>query len=109
LSAEKFQKIVEAGNNKEAISLFASIKEKLYSSSSRELSLGLEDQGISTYYSENITRKDVEKVRPFMQQKGISPYNTRLWKLDENVYEIKKASAVQKETETHEFNGMTLR
>jgi len=61
--------------------------------------LGLEDKGISTYYSSNCTKKDLEVVGEFMKEKDISPYNTRLFKTFDSdgnpVYELRLASVAK--------------
>eukprot|EP00112_Aurelia_sp_Birch-Aquarium-sp1_P018005 Seg4231.1 transcript_id=Seg4231.1/GoldUCD/mRNA.D3Y31 product="Dipeptidyl peptidase 3" protein_id=Seg4231.1/GoldUCD/D3Y31 len=61
--------------------------------------LGIWDKGISTYYSSNCTKQDVELVGEYMQEKDISPYNTRLFKTvskDGKVtYQLRLASAAK--------------
>lgn len=42
------------------------------------------------------------------QSHFFSPYNTRVWKLKENTYEIRTASAVKKPSETYDYNGTTI-
>lgn len=58
--------------------------------------LGIEEKGISTYYSSNCTKKDVELVQEFMKEKDISAYNTRLFKTKQKdgkcIYELRLAS-----------------
>ena len=50
-------------------------------------------------------KKDIEIVRNFMQSKNISAYNTRLWKLSDNEFDLRKASAQVLPKETHQYNG----
>jgi dipeptidyl-peptidase-3 len=112
ISKEKFELILQCSSNlefkKDILNLFEKYKDKIYSCTKKELSLGLEENGISTYYSENITRADIKIVREFMQQKNLSPYNTRLWKLDNNLFEIKIASVFIKPKETYIFKDYII-
>ncbi|XP_070578955.1 dipeptidyl peptidase 3-like [Ptychodera flava] len=70
----------------------------LYSLGDRERELGLGDKGITTYFSSNCTMQDAEKAQKLMNDKDISPYNTRLFKtVDANgavIYEIRLASSL---------------
>ena len=54
-------------------------------------------QGITTYYSQNCAQCDAEFVQKFMQEKDISPFNTRLFKTTTDggtaQYELRMASA----------------
>jgi hypothetical protein len=43
-----------------------------------------------------------------MQSKSISAYNTRLWKLSETEFELKKASANVSNKESHSFEGIEI-
>lgn len=52
-------------------------------------------EGLSSYYSSNITSKEAEIVKAFMEKQDISPINSRLVKLAENVFEIWVASATK--------------
>lgn len=76
--------------------LWDSIKDRLYSLSPREQTLGLREKGITTYFSFNCDISDAEIAQEFMTSKQLSAYNTRLFKYKENgddVYEIRLASA----------------
>ncbi|XP_046841556.1 dipeptidyl peptidase 3-like isoform X2 [Xenia sp. Carnegie-2017] len=67
----------------------------MYSLSDRRKQLGLGEQGLSTYYSSNVRREDVVFIQDFMKEKEISPYNTRLFKVEKGdsvVYELRLAS-----------------
>jgi len=50
---------------------------RVYSLAPRELSLGF---GRSGYYSDDVTPEDCSLVGDFMAERGMSPYNTRLFK-----------------------------
>jgi dipeptidyl-peptidase-3 len=45
-----------------------------------------DNNGTSSYYSSNVTSEDAKVVDEFCQKEKISPLNTRLFKLSENVY-----------------------
>lgn len=108
---EKFRSILESSTSPSKAKIlekFDEFSEQIYSLEPGVLSLGLEDHGISTYYSSNIKEKDVEKIQPFMQKQKISPYNTRLWKISDTQFEIRFASSSSKPTETHNFEGLSI-
>ncbi|XP_064403750.1 dipeptidyl peptidase 3-like [Halichondria panicea] len=77
--------------------LWGSCVDTIYSLGSREKQLGLGEQGITTYYSQNCAQCDAEFVQKFMQEKDISPFNTRLFKTTTDggtaQYELRMASA----------------
>jgi len=109
IPADKFRSVLEGSAAKdELLKLFDGYKDRIYSLDSNVLSLALPPKGVSTYYSDNITEKDIELVKDFMQERGISPYNTRLWKLAENSYEIKIAAAHKKEEST-DYKGAKIK
>lgn len=104
LPVEKFRAIVECsskGLDKE----FDQWKEKIYSSDEKVLGLGM---NCSAYYSSNVTEEDVALVREYMQQEGISPYNTRLWKHGDKSYELKTASADVLPSKDAKFKDCTI-
>jgi len=108
IPADKFRSVLEvAGATADVVKMFDSIKDRMYSVESNVLSLALPNNGVTAYYSENIAQKDIELVRGFMQEKSISPYNTRLWKLDENSFEVRIA-AVQRKQEQFEHKGAKI-
>ena len=39
-----------------------------------------EDNGVSSYYSSNVTKDDIKYIDDFCQREKISPLNTRLFK-----------------------------
>jgi len=59
-----------------------------------------EDNGVSSYYSSNVTKDDITMIDEFCQGEKISPLNTRLLKSDDgNTYELlvcsKEASKIR--------------
>eukprot|EP00794_Sanderia_malayensis_P020439 gene20439-22454_t len=81
----------------------------IYNVESRFCELGMEDKGISTYYSSNCKKEDVELVQEFMKEKDISPYNTRLFKTQSKdgkcSYELRLASVITSEKEFKSKDG----
>ncbi|XP_012939404.1 dipeptidyl peptidase 3 [Aplysia californica] len=77
--------------------LWDKVKERMFSLGDRDKELGLAPKGTSTYYSANCDENDAKLVQPFLDEKKISPYNTRLVKTadecGETVYEVCLASA----------------
>ncbi|XP_053691667.1 dipeptidyl peptidase 3-like [Sabethes cyaneus] len=68
----------------------------------RTKTLGLWDQGITTYFSSNVTRQDTDLVTEWMKENKLEAYNCRLFKTVENgviVYNIKLASSEEGEKE----------
>uniref|UniRef100_A0A0C9RU76 Dipeptidyl peptidase 3 n=2 Tax=Fopius arisanus TaxID=64838 RepID=A0A0C9RU76_9HYME len=81
--------------------------EGIYSLSDKVKSLGLGDNGITTYFSSNCDDTDAALVNEFMQSHSLESYNTRCFKKTENcpedstkkmnVYTIKLASHLEKD------------
>lgn len=87
---------------------FDEISEKIYSLRDNEVALNIPPKGISTYYSDDIRESDIEFVQQFMQEQNISAYNTRLFKIDDNHYDLRLASSIQHETKQFEFQGKKI-
>lgn len=87
---------------------FDGVKAKIYSLDPSVLSIGMDGKGISTYYIGDVTSADVEKVRKYMVQEDISPYNTRLEKLGDNSFRILLASANVKESKHATLDGVSI-
>lgn len=97
ITSEKLQSIVLASKASKKCptlvkNLWDSCSGAIYNMSMRVRELGIGEKGLSTYYSSNVTEKDISLVQEFMVEKKLSPYNTRLFKLDENKYELRHAS-----------------
>ena len=52
----------------------------MFDLSSQCQTLGLGDQGISSYYSPGFTEEDCKFIQGFLDAQGISAYNTRVFK-----------------------------
>lgn len=93
-------------NSKNIEEIWNKIQNIIYSIKGKLKSLGLNEKGITTYFSANCTEKDAELVNDFMQSKGLECYNTRCFKIanDQNdIYEIRLASM-----ETNNDSNITL-
>lgn len=75
--------------------LWAAIEKEVYAEEDPYRILGFrDDNGTTSYYSSNITSADAKLIDEFCQAQGISPLNTRLFKLSDNEYELRIASAL---------------
>jgi dipeptidyl-peptidase-3 len=107
---DKLEAILKSAHNAQEITaLWEKCKDRVYSLGVGERELGLDGKGISTYYSPNITRDEIARVQKFMDSISLSPYNTRLFKHDGPVYEIKIASAHAKGAAFHEYDGLKIK
>jgi len=79
---EELEKALAAASPawKELEGLWALAKEPLYSLLPPLRHLAFPPAGISAYYSPDVTKEEAEMVQRFMDEKGLSPYNTRLFK-----------------------------
>ena len=99
VSKSTFKKIIHAGSaylaaTSQVSELLSLVLDAIFSLTPREVQLGLgADEGVSTYYSSNITKDDVKLVARFMEERKLSPYNTRLFKTGNNKYNLRIASA----------------
>lgn len=97
LPKEKFEKILMSSKAaKEIQGVWQEISERVYSLVDRQREFGLGKKGTTTYYSSNCDLVDAKVAQEFMSAKDISPYNTRLFKTQENgkvVYEVRLASS----------------
>ena len=98
LPKEVFVQIVKAIGSPEAIELFFSIKDSVYSCEPEEsLLIGHVEKGhVSGYYSKTVTQLEIEKVHELLSKHGISSLNTRLFKPSPNVLQVRVASAFDK-------------
>ncbi|XP_032689007.1 dipeptidyl peptidase 3 [Odontomachus brunneus] len=96
LSKNAFEIIVKNSkaykNNPEIQNIWNNITKLLYSLNGKLKSLGLGDNGVTTYFSANCTQKDADRVNAFMQHKGLESYNTRCFKT--SVYDFSSNSNI---------------
>lgn len=74
--------------------LWTAIEMEVYAEEDPFRILGFrDDNGTTSYYSSNVTSADAKLIDEFCQSHGISPLNTRLFKLSDSEYELRIASA----------------
>jgi dipeptidyl-peptidase-3 len=80
---------------------FAGVVDRIYSLEDNEKMLNFPDAGVSSYYSKNVSKAEIQVVQKFMEEKNISPYNTRLWKnADGSLQVLIAAGTPKKEPES---------
>ncbi|XP_067877507.1 dipeptidyl peptidase 3 [Heterodontus francisci] len=95
--------------------LWKMCSELMYSLDDRQKQLGLGSKGTTTYFSGNCDLADAELAQKFLDSKGISAYNTRLFKTEgadgKSLYEVRLASVIKDdaslEQETDNKCGIT--
>ncbi|XP_068600106.1 dipeptidyl peptidase 3-like [Brachionichthys hirsutus] len=105
LPKEKLEALLKASQAfreqpKEMEALWDSCACLMYSLEERQKQLGLGDKGITTYFSGNCCMEDAELAQKFLNSKGLSAYNTRLFKSvngGKARYEVRLASSAQKD------------
>lgn len=111
LDVDKFEVIVKSSR---AFKTQADVIERLWSKcktpifylTDRTKSLGLADKGITTYFSDNCTKEDSDRVNEWLKLKKLEAYICRTFKTvvdGHSTYEIKLASA-----EHGEKDGLTI-
>jgi dipeptidyl-peptidase III len=89
------------------LELFDEVGHKIYSIDPDERALGLEGTGTSAYYSENVTKAEIELVNAYMEERQISAYNTRLLKDDDGRLVLMAASVAAVE-QIEDYRGKTI-
>eukprot|EP01127_Copromyxa_protea_P014426 TRINITY_DN4010_c0_g1_i1.p1 TRINITY_DN4010_c0_g1~~TRINITY_DN4010_c0_g1_i1.p1 ORF type:complete len:708 (+),score=177.58 TRINITY_DN4010_c0_g1_i1:42-2165(+) len=105
---EEFAKIVLKFPDPQVEALWESCGPHIFSLQENERELSLPPKGVSTYYSDNITQEDIDFVGEFLNEKKIDPENTRLWKLSDDVYELRYA-AVKPIVGEESYKGKTIK
>jgi dipeptidyl-peptidase-3 len=85
--------------------------DKIYSLSSGELQLAMPGSGVTTYYSADITRDEVDLVQRWMTTAlpADSSYNTRIFKCADGVLQLRVAAADARDAGEHSFEGRKIR
>lgn len=102
LSEVKFESLIELtkaykDDPKQIEQLLTSVKTVIFSLSDREKTLGLNPDGITTYFSSNCTKEDAHVVDEYLKAKKLELWNARTFKTvknDVNIYEIRFASCL---------------
>ncbi|SAM08954.1 hypothetical protein [Absidia glauca] len=110
ISSDDFEKVVAACEQRdEALALFQQSKHELYNvEPTAHNLLGYPDDGhLSGYYSDNVTKADIQHIQAYLEKVNIDPLNTRLFKTDTG-FKLTIASS-DKKTEKHTLdNGTAL-
>ncbi|KAK8810767.1 hypothetical protein WA158_007342 [Blastocystis sp. Blastoise] len=114
LSRQQFEKILFASTafekeNKFMTSIYNKIQDQLFDISNNVLRIGIDNHGINTYYSPNVTRKDAEFIQQFLNENKIQAWNTRLWKLNDAEYELRLASSERLPVKEYHYQGVTIK
>lgn len=123
LDQDKFETIVKSSKvyqtQKEAIEgLWAKCGKAIYNLTDNTKSLGLGDDGVTTYFSDNCTKEDADFVSDWLKSKKYEGYICRTFKtVNENgkaTYDIKLASVEKTSkpgitSEPEEFKGATFK
>lgn len=107
LDSADFEKIVKKSkayqSNTETLdALWCKCKKPIYHLTNRNKNLGLADEGITTYFSDNCTKDDSDLVNEWLKTKKMEAYICRTFKTvkdDHSTYEIKLASVDKSEKE----------
>ncbi|KAI8976276.1 dipeptidyl peptidase III [Pilobolus umbonatus] len=109
LDESSFETIVRASGSTQAIQCFQTVRRELFDTEpvSRNLLGFPEDGHLSGYYSDDITKHDIQLVQTFLEKNKIDPLNTRLFKHPQG-YELKVASAEASHRTLMMENGQSL-
>eukprot|EP01101_Sappina_pedata_P006732 TRINITY_DN3430_c0_g1_i1.p1 TRINITY_DN3430_c0_g1~~TRINITY_DN3430_c0_g1_i1.p1 ORF type:complete len:720 (-),score=332.05 TRINITY_DN3430_c0_g1_i1:73-2169(-) len=115
ISLEVFTKIVETskahGKYKEVEQIKSQIP-TFFSLEPNVRQLGFPPEGISTYYSANVTKEDAEFVQGFLTEQKLSEYNTRLFKLSKadskHSFQVRLASSEETQPQIHQYKGVEI-
>lgn len=85
LSRDRMTELVSLSNEfhdakSKLATLWSEISPAIYSLHARRLRLGLAPSGITTYYSDDCTKDDLELVQKFLESTKTEAYNTRVFK-----------------------------
>lgn len=107
LDEDKFTLVVKSSKafrqDENTISaLWEKTRKSIFLLTERTKTLGLCDQGVTTYFSANVTREDTELISEWMKENKFEAYICRTFKTQEDgktVYNIKLASAEEGDKE----------
>jgi dipeptidyl-peptidase III len=99
LDAEAFKTIVRSAESyelhREVMDLILEkIEREVFTEAEPFARLGFRDEnnGTTSYYSSGVTKAEAKMVDEWCQEIGVSPLNTRLFKLSETEFELRIAS-----------------
>lgn len=105
---DSFRSLVSQTGEEKLLSLFDSVAERMYSLAPNRLSLGFAPESTTTYYTEDMTKSDAEKVEEVLATVKISPLNTRVIRKGEKEFEVKVASAETRKEIVAEKDGVKV-
>ncbi|MCB9831433.1 MAG: hypothetical protein H6807_03090 [Planctomycetes bacterium] len=88
--------------------LWRALKEPMYSLAADRLGLGLEDEGVSAYYGEDVSRAEIELVARFMRSIDMEAWNTRIDKDEKGGLRLWVAAAIPTPAVPCEFEGREI-
>ncbi len=105
-----YSSIVQASGSSRAAELLEAVVDKVYSLSSGELQLAMPGSGVTTYYSADMTRDDVDVVQRWMTSAlpSDSSYNTRIFKSVDGTLQLRVAAADARDGGKHSFEGRQI-
>lgn len=112
---DRFELVLSASGSALASEIWAKIGDLTYDYSSSRQVLNFPDKGgVTAYYSSNVTSSDAELVKRFLISKNLTDVhvNSRLWKVDDNTFEVRIASLKNHYLDyfgDHQFEGKTVR
>lgn len=122
LDVDQFQLIVKSSKaykteTETLDGLWSKCKKPIYHLTDRTKSLGLADDGVTTYFSDNCTKEDSDFVNEWLKLKKIEGYICRTFKTEvgaKKLYEIKLASVETSPKENitvdaEEYKGSTFK
>ncbi|KAJ6234065.1 dipeptidyl peptidase 3 [Anaeramoeba flamelloides] len=106
---EVLEKLIAVSPKKEVLTpIFERIQKPMFSINEKDQSLGFPYQNVSSYYSPDITKEDIDVSEKFMKEQNMLPLTSRLWKVDQKHLEYRFASIEKKDKVTHQYKGYTL-
>jgi dipeptidyl-peptidase-3 len=85
------------------------IEAEIFSLDSKWLQINFLEEGASAYYSSNMKKDEIYLSNEFLLDQNVSELNTRVFKVEEDKFEITVASVDKNEGEWKEFKGKKFR
>jgi len=101
---KNFKKIIDNYCKKDCNKLI----ETIYEINNNTKLLDYPEEGVTSYYSNNLTKKEIKDLNEYMVSINMSPYNTNLIKNDRS-YIINVASQREKELKVSSYNGKDIK
>lgn len=117
ITADKFWTVITCSKayeeHKEELSdIWENVKEVTYKTEAPFGEMAFrENNGLTTYYSSNMKKVEAEKIKEFQETIKVTPWNTRLLKIDDKNYCLTIASAEKGHLpyiKVHEWEGLKI-